>query len=288
MYAIGGSQSAMLLTTYINAIHEKACLLQGKTVFDGFMLTVGATPIPINQDAEHRFSPDDPRNMIKNSSVPVIRFMSESEFRSMNIWPMLPTRRADSDALNDRFRLYEVPGVSHSVSYTNNARPNSKVLEKIGVKQSAKPNYIVNNLPAHYLWRGALVNLDKWVREGTPPPHAQSYIVVDNENVEMDVYGKNMIPTVVRDGFGNAVGGLRTPYVDLPFATYAMYPKGNRLSGEVIPFDKQKFEQLYGNREAYMQKFSAYVDAMTEQRWVTKEDGEQMKRDIASDPAFSQ
>lgn len=280
VYAIGASQSAVLLTTYINAIHPIANMSDGKSIFDGYLLTVGAYPLQINQDATILFPVGDPRIMISHCSVPVIRFMSQTDFRAMGPWDFLSGRRADSDDLDDRFRLYEVPASSHTTLHTINYRSGHRELTPLGFEIPGKTDYFQNDFPFQYLFTGGLINLDKWVREGTPPPRAP-FIEIDSSVMEKDSFGNN-VPAIVKDQFGNALGGLRTPYVDVPIATYTATTASNPLAGEMFYLDQQLLQQLYSTYEGYMQRFSEKVDEMVRDRWITVIEGERMKQEAAS------
>ena len=133
------------------------------------------------------------------------------------------------------------------------------------------------------MFDGCLANLEQWVREGTPPPKADR-IQVDNGDI-------------VRDEFGNAKGGLRSPYVDVPIKTYkpmsipcpACEPVALCAScspwcvilGNIVPFDETQLKQLYGNHDGYVAKFNAAADKMFKDGFVTKADLELMKTEAA-------
>lgn len=276
VYCIGASQSAVVLSTYINAIHPMTKLANGKPVFDGYMLTVGAYPLQINQDAPVLFPPGDERIIIR-CEVPVIRIMSESDFRTMGPWPFLAARREDSDLPEDKFRLYEVPGSSHTNYYTIFFRSGKEELATIGQVPPDLSRIHPNNFPFHYLFNGALLNLDRWVREGIPAPVAPR-ILIDEELTEIDPYG-NRVPVVIRDQFGNALGGLRTPYLDVPVATYTSTTPQNPLMGQIFAFSPVRLRELYGDHAGYMKRFVARVDEMVKERWITYTDGERMKQE---------
>jgi len=58
-----------------------------------------------------------------------------------------------------------------------------------------------------YAMGAAIFQLNRWVRDGVPPPEPPRVLV--------DAAG-----TMVRDADGNAIGGLRQPIMDVPVATY--------------------------------------------------------------------
>jgi hypothetical protein len=102
---------------------------------------------------------------------------------------------------------------------------------------------------------------------------------------------------IVRDDFGNAKGGLRSPYVDVPIKNYkpvsipcpTCEPKAlcARCSlwcvilGNIVPFDEAQLVKLYGNHEGYVDKFAAAADKLFQNGFVTQADLEQMKSEAA-------
>jgi hypothetical protein len=90
-----------------------------------------------------------------------------------------------------------------------------------------------------------------------------------------------------RDKNGNTIGGLRTPFLDVPVATY--YTKSEPADeesarycdtqGYKIPFEKEKIIALYPTRESYLHKVNAMVDSMVKERYLTKADGEKIKKE---------
>jgi hypothetical protein len=132
------------------------------------------------------------------------------------------------------------------------------------------------------MFDGCLANLEQWVRTGTPPKAER--IQVDNG-------------AIARDDFGNAKGGLRSPYVDVPIKNYkpvsipcpACEPKAlcARCSlwcvilGNMVPFDEAQLVKLYGNHEGYVDKFNTAADKMFKDGWVTKADMGLMKTEAA-------
>ena len=62
------------------------------------------------------------------------------------------------------------------------------------------------------------------------------------------------------DKNGNAVGGYRTPYVDVPAATYHVSQKGETFCpelGRIEPFDWAKLNSLYGTPQNYADESGA-------------------------------
>ena len=86
---------------------------------------------------------------------------------------------------------------------------------------------------------------------------------------------------VKRDENGNALGGVRLPYIDLPTSTHiaVLSDRGGMLSvmGTRYPFTAEKLKELYPDRAAYLQKFASSTDKLVTDKWILPEDGEAMK-----------
>ncbi len=83
----------------------------------------------------------------------------------------------------------------------------------------------------HLVLDAAFANLTRWIRDGIAPPRA-ARIAIDNVGTPQ--------ARVVRDQYGNAVGGVRTPYLDVPTATYHTASVGETFCpeiGHMEPFD---------------------------------------------------
>ena len=81
-------------------------------------------------------------------------------------------------------------------------------------------------------------------------------------------------------------GGVRTPYVDVPTATYYgtstaaatdSTPPTCPITGHIIPFDHARLKQLYPTHEDYTRRVDADVDRLVSTGWVTRSDGERIK-----------
>src|SRR5208282_84580 len=96
--------------------------------------------------------------------------------------------------------------------------------------------------PTGILQNAAFANLDLWVRHRVPPPPGL-------------LFGFNSDGSQVLDSYGNAAGGVRTPYVDVPTAQWFPASTGPGLCyllGYDQPFDATQMEALYKNHQAYV------------------------------------
>jgi len=274
VYAVGYSQSGMYLTTYINAI-EPFALTKNKPIFDGYLVAAGPGPVPINQcapkvDFRNDSTPISPIN------VPVIKAMTNTDF----LWSY-KSRRPDGDGKDDRYRLYEIAGSSHGYVYPGSFEPSVADIKKAGFDNrfsyGCVPPRVGNDFPDHYFFAAILKNLDLWVRTGVEPPRGSLIEVVNADTPQI---------TAKLDQYGNAVGGVRSPYVDVPTDTY--YPDGINNTDQPecgmskAPFDQAKLKELYPTHQDYVAKVDKDVDRLVKERWLLKEDGDTIKANAAA------
>ena len=202
--AIGESQSAFRLTTYVNAIGPKT------DVWDGYLIhSRGNAGAALNVDVK---MPVDQR-IRTDLKVPVLQFQAETDMlgRGLN---SIGARQPDTDLI----RTWEVAGTAHADAYnlgigdTDNGdgvgdaalfqamlTPPASVYG--GLLSCTTP---INTGPHTYVLRSALNSLDNWIRTGEAP---ESRPTLDINN------GAFML-----DAKGNVTGGIRTPHVDVPVA----------------------------------------------------------------------
>ena len=82
---------------------------------------------------------------------------------------------------------------------------------------------------------------------------------------------------------GNAKGGGRHPYVEVPTATYSGNTPGQcgNLAMKV-PFDWSRLQTLYGTPKNYTDKVTASLDRLLRERWVTEADANRIKAELIS------
>jgi hypothetical protein len=280
--------------TYINAIHPRARLADGKPAFDGYLVKSGRAPARIRRCAE---APDDgdPRQVPRNIDVPVINLQQEGD-----VLGSLDARREDSDAAGDRFRLYEIAGVAHfdSSPYRWGGVPSVADMRAVGSQvlsldtplpgyqmavpfrhdRQCEPPVLTEQPVLGYLFNGAFANLDRWVRTGAAPPRA-SLLEVEGAGTAGARF--------VTDQFGHARGGVRTPYVDVPTASHFTHHKGPagipcNQYGYSVPFDWARLEAVYGSYAGYRSRVEQAVARLVGERWVTPSDGERIRAELVA------
>jgi hypothetical protein len=120
---------------------------------------------------------------------------------------------------------------------------------------------------------GAFANLDAWVRYGNAPPKTPLIKMKNVPGVP--------VPVPELDQYGNAVGGVPVPYIQVPMATYytrstTTDPRNTlycSLSGYKVPFKKEVLLQLYPTHDAYLNKVKESVEALVKEKLIIQEDG---------------
>ena len=274
------------LPTYIAAMHSRVRLANGRPIYDGYILNrqpaltrlrrCGAAP-----------AASDPRQVIRNLDVPLIRIIGQTD-----ILTTYAQRREDSDAAGDRYRLYEIAGGAHADAAFYSYIPPVAELRKIGsafpflaswpFANQCEPEQTLAKTPINTdALDAAFANLTRWIRDGVAPPRAER-IKIENPGTPQ--------ARIALDQYGNAVGGLRTPYVDVPIATYYTTSKGETFCPELahtVPFDWARLNSLYGTPQNYAAKVGQSVARMVRERWLTESDGKKIKAEVGSVPVAS-
>jgi len=279
--AVGESQSAMFLTTYVNAVDPLARAYDGFLVhsrfgsaapLDGLSIfeEVDAAQVGIPEAVAFR---DDLR-------VPLVTVITETDLLGAVRHGYYFARQPD----NQWLRVWEIPGTAHADNYTIQVAPidsGSAPLDDI-VAAYAPTNMLmgqqlghrINFAPQHhYVVQAALAALNTWVRTGEPAPAAPPIRVRKANPPEplLDLNG------VTRDG-------VRTPWVDVPVARTSGVTgvvdlgdtPGSVMaaifgSGEL--FDAATLRRLYpGGRDEYLDRFTAALDKAIQSGFILPAD----------------
>lgn len=261
VYAIGCSQSGMYLSAYFNVFHETDRPSPIDPPFDGYLSYTGSMMVPLNQE-EDPPEATDPIQVTKNCPVPVIRIMSQWDFRDFA--GHISHRRPDGDEIGDRFRLYEIASHAHNTLVGGLYRPGREEMKALGQKTQF-PATDFSPLPLDAVMRQAVRNLDMWSRQNIAPPHAPAFIETDENGY------------AALDENGNCKGGLRLPQIDVPVAAYHSGTKTNDQDSCYVPFSTEKLKELYPTHEDYVLKMFTAIDKMLEQNFISVQDADQMK-----------
>lgn len=263
------------VVTYLDAIHPHARLANGKPVYDGYLLRNPGAPSRISQ-CDPAPGQNDPRRVVAKVDVPVIEVSAQGEVVAGQA-----QRRPDSDEPGNRFRRYEIAGASHIDHFAyDRGFPTFADQARTGGSVQGTPDWPFNApcdpaIPLStdprlvYAYDAALVALDNWAEKGTPAPRSGVIEVKDG--------------AVVLDQAGNGVGGVRSPWVDVPAATYFTTSPGPGTCAELghtVAFDKARMDALYGSEKNYRTKFNQSVDQLVKAGWFTEADGKKIKASL--------
>lgn len=268
IYLTGWSQSASYMVRYVKSfayLPQNDC---GAPIFDGYLAAGGsANPAPMNSYEPLLFAGTDYFSSggagLMSAREPYIALNTESENQSVR-W------KGDSDIPEALFRAYEIPGGSHDT--VNNLINWYDGDTDLTVSSSSElyqgtDEGVPNDFPYECLFNAAFRNLYVWVREGVPAPHA--------DLIKIGADGKNMT-----DVFGNAVGGIRNPFIDLPTAAYSGFctlPDGSKgIFGHAVPFSRERMINLYGNLDRYHELAEKSTDAAIALGFILRSDRDEV------------
>lgn len=259
--ALGESQSAMFLTTYINAVDPLA------RVYDGFLVHSRFGPAaPLGDGSIFDQLQSDIADAVKfrpDLRVPLMAIITETDLYGAGRQGYYAARQPDNDLL----RVWEIAGAAHADNYTIQVAPidsGSATIEDL-VRAYTPTNslmgqeldHFINFGPQHhYVVQASLAALDTWVRTGELPPNGPALAVRDGEP-----------PAPVLDNNGIATGGVRTPWVDVPIArTYGGVADQQNIMSAIFgsgeQFDEATLGALYpGGADQYVREFSAALDS---------------------------
>jgi catechol 2,3-dioxygenase-like lactoylglutathione lyase family enzyme len=253
MTLMGTSASSGTVRNYFPA-HSARRMPNGGPIFDGFLLTStnGNEPLPI-------------------VDVPIVQMPTQTE---VTTWAEagIKYRRPDSDAPGNRYRLYEVAGMPH-----NNSRESP-------VFQNDPCTLPVTDFPAGAFTALGLHYLVDWIANGKTPPHAPP--------IEVDGNTANDGSLLALDEFGNAKGGIRNVFVDVPVATNGVMGKGKTtaqdrlclLAGTKVPLKTETLQRLYTGKDDYVARVERRLNELIAQGWFLEEYAADVRADARGRP----
>ena len=200
-------------------------------------------------------------------------------------------RQADSD----KFRTWEVAGTSHldikhaaelvklGLRSKETMLPNPPPAPAAGAgggRRGAGPGFggapgpfngcnhpPLSHIPSEYVQNALYDHLARWLKDGTAPPTAPP--------IEINTDGER--PAIVRDSFGNALGGIRLAEHAVATATNSGENTGGGfcfLTGWHQDFEKSKLKSLYSTHSAYVSEVRRITEQNIRIGYVLKTDGQ--------------
>jgi hypothetical protein len=246
--ALGESQSAIRLVTYIDALGP-----QSRGIYSGYFVYSSAKFAGPLTDV----STPTPTLIRMDLRVPVMLFETETD--------LIVGGYAAARQPPTRFiREWEIAGGAHYDSYglgpsmsdTGDGKGDVTTFDTMIHPVSSTSAGGIScpqpfNAGAHtYELRAAVVALNDWVAAGKAPP----------QSPRLDMSSST---SLVTDPNGEAVGGVRTPQVQAPIAVVSGMPAGGGgfcvLFGSTTPFGSARLTKLYPTHGAFVHKWDRAV-----------------------------
>lgn len=206
-------------------------------------------------------------NPIPQIDVPLIQMQTQTEVNSTAATGN-KYRKPDSDEPANKYRLYEVAGMPHNDSRENpNYQPDP----------CEKPS---TRFPVGAMMAMGLHHLIQWEDKGIAPPKGDR-IIVENG-------------ALVLDEHGNAKGGVRNTYVDVPAAKYGVpntakpgFAPETRadfycsIAGYETALSIPALRSLYKDRKDYEKKVDQRLRQLIKQGWFLPMYAKQVTGDAA-------
>ncbi len=242
--AVGESQSAFYLTTFADALEPLSHAFNGI-----FIHSRGGSGAPLSGASITSGSGVQGGLRIRTDlGVPVFMFETQTDLIELGYAAARQPDTAD-------IRSWEVAGTSHADSYL--------VGSAASLLGCTTP---INDGPQHVVVQAAFADFVQWVTHGTPPPSPPPFRL-----------SRVHPATLALDRYGNVIGGVRTPAVDVPISTLsgAAAPGTSvicSLFGAAVPFSQQMLADTYVTRARYLAEYAAALDRAINGRYILASD----------------
>lgn len=271
IYLTGQSQSAMYLNTYVYFFHEYV-----KGIFDGYLSVVGTGSMrDLNQyeNIGGHFSARD-QLIPKNLETPFILLSAHGDINLFGSFDQRLKILKELAQTDEPIRHYELTSSPHTDPASPLIPDNSEIEKTKNPPKilDGEYRYEVNNIQLAYYVNSAFEFLHQWANKGITPPKSLM--------IERDEKGYPL-----KDQFGNGLGGLRSPYIDVPIATY--HPNAiadqsqidqsvGNVNGSMDYFDSDQIKALYQNREDYLKQLQEAINEQVREGWLLENDGKRL------------
>lgn len=264
VYLGGYSQSAVDIATFAMAFNTMARLTDGSAVYDGYFPAAHAASFAAVASGP-AWVPAMEYSWLRDIDVPVIELQPQSDVEgfcagidsTVFVNPgSASVRRADSDFKRDRYRLYELAGAPHAARLDFCEGPGS-------------------TFPTSAFVRAGLRLLFQWAEDALPPPRAP----------RISVQSDGPVSVARVDRYGNPLGGLRSPHLDVPLARFEAHTSPGpmcQLVGRETLLPTETLVARYGDADRYLTEFTAALDATIRARYLLPADREPILRQMAA------
>jgi hypothetical protein len=243
-------------TAPLGDLRPRTLIATGLSASVGFLIAYvnGVQPLVEMFDGFLMHAPAQPAPIRTDLAEPTLVFVTETDLTHFG-WAHI--RPPDSDSV----RTWEVAGAAHADAWLLDQ-------DESGFAASCPGG--LNEGPHHQTLRAALHHLIAWVQTGTAPP-VGSRLELAAENP----------PVIARDERGNARGGVRTPFVDVPVAALSGEPTPGAPPfcasfGSTTPFDAATLARLYPDHAAYVDAFTASTEEAVDAGFILRPEANEM------------
>lgn len=258
MLAVGDSQSAITLTTYVNAVSplEKA--------FDGYLLhsragspgSLGEADAPL--DLLWGWQNLGPVPVRDDVDVPVLLVQTEGDL--IGALQAIHSRQPDSAMI----RTWEVAGSAHGDRF---------IIPDAMAQMMGCPD-ATNDGQQRFVLRAGLRWLNGWARGEGAPPQAAPLVLASGTDDQV----------FATDDLGNALGGVRTPCVDVAVEVLSgtASPGASlfcQLMGRTTVLPDEVLAARYSSPEDYLHRYEQAVDACIAAGFALEDDRAELLAD---------
>ena len=294
--ALGESQSAFRLVTYIDALQTRS-----PGIYNGyFVYSRGGNASDLSQAPQTTITTPTPTSIRTDLHVPVFLFETETDLLALGYFfarqPPTPYIREWETAGTAHDDTY---GLLYSRSDTGDGGADAAAFQSMldppsdpipGIVDCAAP---VNAGSHTYELRAALAEVNRWISGGTPPPQSP--------RLEVDPADHH---TFLTDSEGEAQGGIRTPQVQAPVAKLSGIGQPGSTSigtqpsnastissatlcsilGTTVPFSAAQLAALYPSHAAFVAKWDAATASEVKQGYLLPADARTLDEVAAASP----
>jgi len=264
---IGTGATAGDLATYVAAIDPVSCREDGGPIYDGYLIFMTGAPGNVNQYEEKVHHLDGRCKFY--GKVPLMRVYTCKDMLGVGMHPdwAYMQRRNDSDEAGNYYRSYEIAGTGLILKYVHYTEPAHEDVAKMGLQIRngrtgaawSEEDLNTFEFPTRYVLNAQLENLKKWIRSGVNPPSCAPYETV----------GTYPATDLKFDEYGNVMGGVRLPYLEVPAYHF-------KTDATAYPLEKEILDTLYASHEDYVEKVTASAEKCVEERILTQHDAEEI------------
>jgi hypothetical protein len=292
--ALGESQSAFRLTTYIDALQKTS-----PGIYDSyFVYSRGGNGANLSQAPQQTIPTPTPTLIRTDLHVPVFLFETETDVLGLGY---LAARQPPTRYI----REWEVAGAAHDDSYgvqysrtdDGSGAADTQAFDSM-LNPSADPipgivscGAPINTASHTYELRAAIAAVNRWMVTGTPPPQSPRLDVATGAT------------HFVTNAQGNALGGIRIPQVVAPVAKLSgLGQPGSTLGtpqsktgsvslsasqicdifGTTVAFSASELAALYPSHADFVKKWDSAVATLVKEGYLLKPDAATLDRLAAS------